>query len=112
MKYKEFKEKLGKFTIPKGDLAEALICGIDSIHFVARLAEIKDGEYNVVISEELMGRFVDTVEMLEKRGAVREADYIVAGNAYPDHLTVEIHTTDKFFSPEDAPAGIKVINTK
>lgn len=112
MKYEEFKDRLGKMTIPRGELVETLIRGTDSMHFVARLANIVDDRYDVVISEELMDRFVDTVEMLEKRGAVRETDYIVAGNAYPDHLTVEIHTTDRFFSVEDAPDGIKVINTK
>jgi len=105
--YQEFRDRIGKFTVPTKELIPKLIEGLDSIHFVAALGAIKGDKYEINISSEMMQCFCEIIELIEKRGAVRGRDYIIGGEKLPYTLTIGIHTTHAFLSDEDLDVSIR-----
>lgn len=108
MDYAEFKVKLGKLTTPDGELKTHLIDGLDSIHYVGVMGEIRKDKYhffepvpdNVLLCLEL-------ISLLESRGAKRDEDYIVGVSVYSESIRIGIHTTHDFLSDEDFDMNIK-----
>lgn len=102
MIYEEFKERLGKLTIP--DTNDFLLRGEKTFHIYQKLGVITDGEYIINMSSESMKNFLNIIDILEKRGAVREKDYMVCCN---DKLILSIHSVDSFLSDEDFDVEVK-----
>jgi hypothetical protein len=97
MDWEEFKNRLGKIQLPteENGFIDRFIESQNSIHISVGRLQGKNLDF-----------ILDTVSMLEKRGAIREQDYIVTaswttvgGEIALDYLS--IHTTNSFMSPED-----------
>ena len=113
MDYQEFREKLGKITVPEGEVKDRLIHGIDSIHYVCVVGEVVDGEYymyNPVPESALL--CLRLVELLESRGAERDNDYIIGINLHERDLRLGVHSTHDFLNDEDFDKNIKRYGTK
>lgn len=109
MTYEEFQKKLGTIVVPSKEQKDRLVNASDSIHYFVILGILRDKDYVITISEEQMISFLDAIKKVEARGAVRDKDFIVCGSAHAKGLTLELHTTDKFFSTEDAKEGDKIL---
>lgn len=99
MNYQEFRQKIPKITVPQ--TGNALIEGIDSIHWIIKIGTVYKENYTIDIPEKTMLDFVEIIDLLDKRGAKNGQDYIVAGEKRPTSLTLGIHTTRIFLSDED-----------
>lgn len=112
MIYNEFRERVGKITIPTGELEERLIKGQDSIHFVVHLGKLSGDSYEIDVSPANIDLFVEILDLLDKRHAIREKDYVVCGSFVGSELRLGVHTTRDFLSDEDFGMGIKRYYTK
>lgn len=97
MDWETFKTRLGKIQSPRDtpEYMEKFISAKNSIHLV--IGQWDDKNFQLIL---------DTVSILESRGAIREQDYIVTASwklvdndIALDHIA--IHTTDGFMSQED-----------
>ncbi len=97
MDWKEFKDKLGNIQAPDefNGFSQKFLTAQNSIH-------LSIGKWN----SENFKLILDTVSILEERGAKRCLDYIVTASWTSDISGVRleqisIHTTDLYMSPED-----------
>lgn len=113
MDYQEFKERIGKITVPEGEIKNKLIHGIDSIHFVCIFGKVRDGEYEIYspVSEGAL-LCLEIIDVLESRGAKRDKDYIVGINLHEHDLCLGVHSTHEFLSDEDFNKNIRRYSTK
>lgn len=112
MNYSEFRDRLGKLTVPEGQIYDELIEGNDSIHLIFVVGKLIDDKYemNDYFSDD--NPLLDALNILEIREAVRDRDYIVTGNLVGNIIQVGVHSTHKFLSDEDFDLRIKRMNTK
>jgi hypothetical protein len=98
MDWDEFKNKLGNIQLPTPDngFAEKFLFSRNSIHLT--IGKWASGNLELIL---------DTVSILEKRGAKRERDYIITatwqkiGTNDFGLESISIHTTDSYMSQED-----------
>lgn len=113
MDYQTFRERIGKITIPEGELKERLLEGLDTIHYVGTIGEVDSENYQMfepIPDGALL--CLDLIKLLESRGARRDRDYCVSMGQYGTTLRLSIHTTHKFLSDEDFDKNIKRYNTR
>lgn len=110
MDYIEFRERVGKLTLPE-ETPRNLFEGLDSMHYMVQLGTVTDGEYRVTLSESGMKQFLDVIILLETRGAVREVDYVVCCCLNKSDMSLGVHTNNKFLSEEDFDDSVRKINT-
>lgn len=110
MDYKEFCQRIGKLSMPE-EIPSGLLNGLDSIHFVMDLGDKTENGCKVSISPHGMEMFLEAIETLEARDAVRERDFVVCCDISLDKYMVSLHTTTKFLSDEDFDTSIKRMST-
>jgi phosphorylcholine metabolism protein LicD len=110
MNYQEFRSKIGSFTVPNDDLVKRLVRGQNSFHYILRLGTVINNTYKITLTKENMTDFLEKISLLDARGAIRDKDYFIGGNLFPDVLTIEIHTTNEFISDEDFSSEIRRAN--
>lgn len=110
MDYKEFCQRIGKLSMPE-EIPSGLLAKPDSIHLVLDLGEKRDDGCVISLSSRGMKMFVEAIEVLEARKAVRERDYVVCCAADREKYMVSLHTTTKFLSDEDFDTSIKRMST-
>lgn len=112
MNYKDFRDRIGKLTVPKGQIYDELIEGNDSIHFVFCVGRIVNDEYVMNEYFDDNSPLLNAINILEHRGAIRDRDYIVTGNIVGNAVQIGIHSTHRFLSDEDFDLTVKRKYTK
>ena len=100
--YQDFLDRTGapdKFT---KEIETRFLDGENAAHCVAHLAEYKDGKilYSL-LTEKTIVQFLQFLDMIEGRGAVRGESYFICTYLEGSILIMVCHTTNKFVSTED-----------
>lgn len=102
MNYNDFQKIIGFLDIPsENERVYELLKAKNGIHFVIKLGNILGEEYTINVSEDNMKLFLDVIEIVESRDAVRGKDFALLSYIEYGLIKLVLSTTSDFLSNED-----------